>query len=167
MEDKSKKTEKCEKNVTKILFSDFSPSFLRFNGHNVMYSAAAHCIHHGQTPYNHDNRTKSLRVTAKASRGRGPRAARTVHLPPGTRGTRTPQWSGQCHWAPGRWRPWRPALGQWWEHRDEFTCNHMPTCDPRTWTLLRRRHCVYVVATGTTYGRTPGRCGPRPRVPSR
>ena len=53
-----------------------------------------------------------------------------------------------------------------WEHRDEFTCNHMPTCDPRIWTLLRRRHCVYVVATGTTYGRTPGRCGPRPRVPS-
>ena len=100
MEDKSKKTEKCEKNVTKILFSDFSPSFLRFNGHNVMYSAAAHCIHHGQTPYNHDNLTKSLRVTAKASRGRGPRAARTALLPPGTRGTRTPQWSGQCHWAP-------------------------------------------------------------------
>ena len=67
MEDKSKRTDKYEKNVTKIVFSDFSPSFLRFNGH----SAAAHCIHQGQTPSN--NRTQSLRVTAKASRG--PRAA--------------------------------------------------------------------------------------------
>ena len=33
MEDKSKRTDKYEKNVTKIVFSDFSPSFLRFNGH--------------------------------------------------------------------------------------------------------------------------------------
>ena len=134
MEDKSKRTDKYEKNVTKIVFSDFSPSFLRFNGH----SAAAHCIHQGQTPSN--NRTQSLRVTAKASRG--PRAAgrarsATPLSEPG--GGDSPRRRGhQGALAP----PAAPALDalsairavQWqWEHRDdEFTCNHMPTCDPRT-----------------------------------
>ena len=74
MEDKSKRTDKYEKNVTKIVFSDFSPSFLRFNGH----SAAAHCIHQGQTPAN--NRTQT--VIACDCQGKPRAAGRTRSAPP-------------------------------------------------------------------------------------